>query len=57
MARTAVLLLGLAALCRAQFPPPTVSVSLDQEPEERWMPLLKVFNADYLKKAAATIIE
>lgn len=55
--RAIVLLLGLAVSCRAEFAPPTVNISLDDRPEVRWMPLLKVFNVDYLKKAAAEIIE
>ena len=57
MARAAVLLLGLFAACRAQFAPPTVNISLDEDPEVRWAPLTKVFDVEYLKKAAAEVIE
>lgn len=53
----AVLLLGLAASSWAEVAPPTVNIDLDAAPEERWSPLLKVFNPDYLEKAAAQIIE
>ncbi|XP_029006681.1 N-acylethanolamine-hydrolyzing acid amidase-like isoform X2 [Betta splendens] len=57
MVRAAVLLLGLAALCRAQVAPPTLNISLDDEPEVRWEPLLKVFDVEYLKKAGAEVID
>uniref|UniRef100_A0A671YNA4 N-acylethanolamine-hydrolyzing acid amidase n=1 Tax=Sparus aurata TaxID=8175 RepID=A0A671YNA4_SPAAU len=52
-----VLLLGLLAACRAQFAPPTVNISLDEDPEVRWAPLTKVFDVEYLKKAAAEVID
>lgn len=52
-----LLCLVLVALCRAEFPPPTVNISLDEHPEVRWAPLLKVFDADYLRKAGAEVIE
>lgn len=52
-----LLLLGLVVSCRADFAPPTLNISLDEDPEVRWMPLIKVFDADYLKKAAAEVIE
>ncbi|XP_071350826.1 N-acylethanolamine-hydrolyzing acid amidase-like [Trachinotus anak] len=59
MRRCSVLLLGfvLAVLCRAEFAPPTVNISLDEEPEVRWAPLLTVFDKDYLRKAGAEIID
>lgn len=57
MLRAAFLLLGLVAALRAEFAPPTLNISLDEDPEKRWLPLSKVFTADYLKKAAAEIIE
>ncbi|KAM8757476.1 N-acylethanolamine-hydrolyzing acid amidase-like [Acanthopagrus schlegelii] len=61
MARAAVLLrlllLGLFAACRAQFAPPTVNISLDEDPEVRWAPLTKVFDVEYLNKAAAEVID
>lgn len=59
MVGSAVLLLGLVpvVLCQAEFAPPTVNISLDVDPEVRWMPLLEVFDVDYLKKAAAEVIE
>nr|CBN80989.1 N-acylethanolamine-hydrolyzing acid amidase [Dicentrarchus labrax] len=52
----AVLLLGLA-VCRAEFAPPTVNISLDEDPEVRWAPLLKVFDVDFLNKAGAEVID
>lgn len=67
MARCSVLLFGLwwsvAALCLCLCPaqktyfPPTLNISLDEDPELRWNPLLTVFDTDFLKKAAAEIIE
>ncbi|XP_056293956.1 N-acylethanolamine-hydrolyzing acid amidase-like isoform X3 [Pseudoliparis swirei] len=55
--RAAVLLLGLGVSCRAQFAPPAVTISLDDAPEVRWDPLVKVFDVDYLRKAAAEVID
>ncbi|XP_047203846.1 N-acylethanolamine-hydrolyzing acid amidase-like isoform X2 [Girardinichthys multiradiatus] len=53
-----LLLLGLSGSLRAQLPPPpTVVINLDLDPELRWLPLKKVFDVDYLSKAAAEIIE
>lgn len=52
-----LLLLGLVASCRAEFAPPTLNISLDEDPEVRWMPLIKAFDVDYLKQAAAEVIE
>ncbi|XP_063329266.1 N-acylethanolamine-hydrolyzing acid amidase-like [Pelmatolapia mariae] len=54
---TLLLLLGLAVSCRAQFAPPTVNISLDEDPAVRWMPLAKVFDVDYVNKAAAEVID
>lgn len=54
----AVLLLGLVVCsCRAEFAPPTLNISLDDDPEVRWAPLTKVFDVDFLNKAAAEIID
>lgn len=55
--RDAVLLLGLVLSLRAEFAPPTLNISLDEDPEVRWDPLIKAFDVEYLKKAAAEIIE
>uniref|UniRef100_A0A3B4GFM9 N-acylethanolamine-hydrolyzing acid amidase n=1 Tax=Pundamilia nyererei TaxID=303518 RepID=A0A3B4GFM9_9CICH len=52
-----LLLLGLAGSCRAQFAPPTVNISLDDDPAVRWMPLAKVFDIDYVNKAAVEVID
>uniref|UniRef100_A0A3Q4NAB0 N-acylethanolamine-hydrolyzing acid amidase-like n=1 Tax=Neolamprologus brichardi TaxID=32507 RepID=A0A3Q4NAB0_NEOBR len=52
-----LLLLGLAVSCRAQFAPPTVNISLDEDPAVRWMPLAKVFDIDYVNKAAVEVID
>ncbi|KAM9409416.1 N-acylethanolamine-hydrolyzing acid amidase-like [Pholidichthys leucotaenia] len=63
MERTAVLLLlllllGVGLPCRAQTAaPPTVNISLDEDPEVRWMPLSKVFNVNFMKEAAAIVID
>ncbi|TNM88383.1 hypothetical protein fugu_004637 [Takifugu bimaculatus] len=55
--RDAVLLLGLVLSLRAEFAPPTLNISLDEDPEVRWDPLIKAFDVEYLKKAAAEIID
>ncbi|KAJ8006045.1 hypothetical protein DPEC_G00124190 [Dallia pectoralis] len=39
------------------FAPPVINVDLDEPPEVRWAPLLTVYDADYLKKAAAEVID
>ncbi|XP_030585666.1 N-acylethanolamine-hydrolyzing acid amidase [Archocentrus centrarchus] len=57
MLRVLLLLVGLAASCRAEVAPPTVNISLDDDPEVRWMPLAKVFDIDYVNKAAAEVID
>ncbi|XP_026162999.1 LOW QUALITY PROTEIN: N-acylethanolamine-hydrolyzing acid amidase-like [Mastacembelus armatus] len=57
MVRAAVLLLGLVVSCRAGLAPPTVNISLDEDPEVRWAPLLQVFDVEYLKKSGAEIID
>ncbi|XP_069368508.1 N-acylethanolamine-hydrolyzing acid amidase isoform X2 [Paralichthys olivaceus] len=61
MVRCAVRLLGLvpvlAVLCRAELAPPTVNISLDEDPEVRWKPLLSVFDIDFLKEAGAQVID
>lgn len=57
MLRAATLLLGLVLSLRAEFAPPTLNISLDDDPEVRWEALSKVFNVEYIKKAAAEIIE
>ncbi|KAM7005593.1 N-acylethanolamine-hydrolyzing acid amidase-like [Tautogolabrus adspersus] len=56
--RAALLLLGLVVYsCRAEIAPPTLNISLDDDPEVRWAPLTEVFDADFLKKAAAEVID
>ncbi|KAM7423193.1 hypothetical protein PAMA_010969 [Pampus argenteus] len=58
MLRAAVLLLGLTVSHSiADFTPPTVNINLDDAPEVRWLPLMKTFDPDYLKKAAAEVID
>ncbi|XP_068170526.1 N-acylethanolamine-hydrolyzing acid amidase-like [Antennarius striatus] len=57
MVRVAALLVGLVVSCQADFAPPTVNVSLDEDPELRWKPLAQVFDVEFLKKAAADIID
>ncbi|XP_071385609.1 N-acylethanolamine-hydrolyzing acid amidase-like [Centroberyx affinis] len=56
--RPAVLvLLGLIVSCGANVAAPVVNISLDEAPELRWAPLLKVFDINYLEKAAAEVID
>ena len=61
MVQCALPLLGLLhvllVLCRAQLAPPTLNISLDEDPEVRWKPLLTVFDIDFLNKAGAQVIE
>lgn len=57
MMRVAALLLGLVLCLRAEFAPPTLNISLDEDPAVRWAPLAKAFDVEYLKKAAAEVIE
>ena len=57
MLRAAALLLGLVLWVRAEVAPPTLNISLDDDPKVRWEPLSKAFDVEYLKKAAAEIIE
>lgn len=60
LTRAAVLsvLLGLTVSSGgAEFAPPTINISLDDDPEVRWAPLTKVFDPDFLRKAAAEIID
>ena len=52
-----LLLLGLLASCRGEFSPVTVNISLDEDPELRWAPITKAFDVEYLKRAAAEVIE
>ncbi|KAI4827066.1 hypothetical protein KUCAC02_030492 [Chaenocephalus aceratus] len=52
-----LLLLGLLSSCRGEFSPVTVNISLDEDPELRWAPITKVFDVEYLKKAAAEVID
>ncbi|XP_046882338.1 N-acylethanolamine-hydrolyzing acid amidase-like isoform X2 [Hypomesus transpacificus] len=53
---SALLLLSLV-LCTSCFYPPVVNISLDDPPEVRWAPLLKVFDVTDLNKAAAEVID
>lgn len=60
MLRAAALLLlglGLGLALRAEFAPPTLTIDLDDDPKVRWEPLSKAFDVEFLKKAAAEIIE
>ncbi|KAM4612608.1 N-acylethanolamine-hydrolyzing acid amidase-like [Polymixia lowei] len=51
------ILSGFILSCRTDFAPPTLNISLDEAPETRWAPLLKVFDINYLKTAAAEVID
>ncbi|XP_020791545.1 N-acylethanolamine-hydrolyzing acid amidase [Boleophthalmus pectinirostris] len=59
--RAWLLLCGLynhcAALRHSEFAPPTVNISLDEQPEVRWKPLSLSFDPDYLKNASAQVID
>ncbi|KAM9859076.1 N-acylethanolamine-hydrolyzing acid amidase-like [Aulostomus maculatus] len=50
-------LFGLVVWCRADVNPPSLHINLDEDPELRWASLVKVFDKEYLKKAAAEIID
>ncbi|XP_040059837.1 N-acylethanolamine-hydrolyzing acid amidase isoform X2 [Gasterosteus aculeatus] len=52
-----LLALVLVPSGRAQFAPPTVNISLDEDPAVRWDPLLAVFDMDFLRRAAAEVID
>ncbi|XP_030647310.1 N-acylethanolamine-hydrolyzing acid amidase isoform X2 [Chanos chanos] len=52
-----LLLFGAATLGSANFSPPLVNISLDVPAEQRWAPLVKLYDVDFLKKAAAQVIE
>lgn len=55
-----LLLFGLAGSCcggLGDFAPPTINISLDQDPELRWEPLSQYFDTEYLKNASADVIE
>uniref|UniRef100_A0A8B9JGP7 N-acylethanolamine acid amidase n=1 Tax=Astyanax mexicanus TaxID=7994 RepID=A0A8B9JGP7_ASTMX len=45
------------SVCGGSFTPPAVNISLDEPAEQRWAPLLKIFDKDFLKKAAAEVID
>ncbi|KAF7654335.1 hypothetical protein LDENG_00071310 [Lucifuga dentata] len=60
MRLAAALLLAVAASCRpdeSEVCPPAVNISLDEAPELRWVPLLRVFDIHFLKEAAAEVID
>ncbi|KAM8868190.1 N-acylethanolamine-hydrolyzing acid amidase-like [Synchiropus picturatus] len=53
----AVVFAALVVVCGGDHPPPTVNISLNDPPEVRWLSLLKVFDVDFLEKAAAEVID
>ncbi|XP_077384932.1 N-acylethanolamine-hydrolyzing acid amidase-like [Festucalex cinctus] len=57
LVRAAALLVGLAVSCSSDFTPPTIDINLDDDPHVRWVPILKAFDSDFLKKAAQEVIE
>ncbi|XP_077429066.1 N-acylethanolamine-hydrolyzing acid amidase-like [Vanacampus margaritifer] len=57
LVRAAVLLVGLAVSCSSDFAPPTIDINLDDDPQFRWLPILKAFDSDFLKKAAQQVID
>ncbi|RXM97082.1 Serine/threonine-protein phosphatase with EF-hands 2 [Acipenser ruthenus] len=50
-------LLGFSRVSDADFSPPQFNISLDQPPEERWLPLTKHFDGAFMRKAAAQVID
>ncbi|KAL0979627.1 hypothetical protein UPYG_G00187480 [Umbra pygmaea] len=52
-----LLLLNVIVSCQADLAAPVINVSLDEPPEVRWAQLLEVYDTDYLKKAAAEVID
>ncbi|XP_077582484.1 N-acylethanolamine-hydrolyzing acid amidase-like [Stigmatopora nigra] len=54
---SAILLLGLAVSSSSGFAPPTISIDLNDDPQVRWMPILDVFDADFLNRAAQDVID
>lgn len=56
--RTGLLLVPvLFGLALGDLAPPTINVSLDQDPEVRWKPLMDVYDPDYLREASADVID
>ncbi|XP_076853928.1 N-acylethanolamine-hydrolyzing acid amidase-like [Brachyhypopomus gauderio] len=45
------------AVCAANVSPPVVKISLDDPAEKRWEPLIHVFDKDFLRRAAAEVID
>ncbi|XP_077458762.1 N-acylethanolamine-hydrolyzing acid amidase-like [Stigmatopora argus] len=54
---SAILLLGLAVSSSSDFAPPTISIDLNDDPQVRWKPILDVFDADFLNRAAQDVID
>ncbi|XP_066510206.1 N-acylethanolamine-hydrolyzing acid amidase-like isoform X2 [Hoplias malabaricus] len=48
---------AVVGLCGSSFSPPVVNISLDDPAELRWAPLVKIFDKDFLRKAAAEVID
>ncbi|KAI4901700.1 hypothetical protein NFI96_029231 [Prochilodus magdalenae] len=44
-------------MCGGSFSPPLVNISLDVPAEQRWEPLMKIFDRDFLREAAAAVID
>ncbi|XP_017286018.1 N-acylethanolamine-hydrolyzing acid amidase [Kryptolebias marmoratus] len=50
--------LSVSVSCRAlTLAPPTLEINLDDKPEVRWTPLKEAYDIEYLKKAAADIVD
>ncbi|XP_041957369.1 N-acylethanolamine-hydrolyzing acid amidase-like [Alosa sapidissima] len=47
----------MAAFCVAEASPPMLTVNLDVPPEERWAPLVELFDEHFLRQVAAEVIE
>ncbi|XP_073717268.1 N-acylethanolamine-hydrolyzing acid amidase-like [Misgurnus anguillicaudatus] len=50
-------LLTYFCVSTASFPPPVVNISLDVPADQRWAPLKNLYDVDFLKKAAAQVID
>ncbi|KAG9354411.1 hypothetical protein JZ751_001120 [Albula glossodonta] len=52
-----LIILFFSGFCAANLTPPLVNISLDLLPEERWLPLVNIFNVKYLRESATRIID
>lgn len=48
-------IISMTAFCIADVSPPFLTVNLDVPPEERWAPLVELFDVSLLRQAAAEV--